>query len=637
VTALALFIVLCSPAEPYDWPLELPRIVTSSFGEYRTGRFHAGIDLRTGGIGKEVRAPQDGYVSRVRCSPWGYGKAVYLTLEDGRTVVFAHLDGFSAPLAEYVRRNQHEKRSYTVDLFPGASQFPFKRGEVVARSGQTGVGVPHLHYEIRDPEGRPVNPRLLGITWPDATRPVIRKVLVMPSGPGSLVNGRPAPAILDVSETAPGEYRCKRITASGAAGFGVDVVDPANQGASVLGVHTLTTTVDGAELFRVANDMISYNTIGSGAVAWHPLLLDKGRFLLQWRWPGNQAPSFSLTKQDGWFVVPQNDVEVRIEAVDSLGNAAAVTVPLSPGGPVELPTFSASSDGRGRVSIEPMGDWLLVTMRFSKPEPAAPELTVSDTGTYDGGLVMRTSADTFMAVYRPSPLTGEVTIRVSHEHITPFEERLAVFRRGEPARTVTFGDLEVTAAPDSPFGTLFLAVEASDEPVKAPVKRLGCCYRLRYAAPVDAALRVSVPMPGAACWPEQVHIYTGSGARWSAGSTERSRDRLTANVGGPGLLVAMEDSVKPRIRQIRPTQAETITSRRPAISARVSDAGSGIREIEAACGGQWLLMEYDPELERIEWERDEDLPAGEQELVFRVTDRAGNETVATGTLRIPGS
>ena len=102
--ALAILVVLAGePPSPYIWPLDLPQAITSSFGEYRGGRFHAGLDLRTGGIGKQVKAPAAGYVSRVRCSPWGYGKAVYLALDDGNTAVFGHLSAFAPELREYVR------------------------------------------------------------------------------------------------------------------------------------------------------------------------------------------------------------------------------------------------------------------------------------------------------------------------------------------------------------------------------------------------------------------------------------------------------------------------------------------------------------------------------------------------------
>ena len=59
-----------APSEP-GWPLDLPtRYLTSNFMEFRGGRFHAGIDLKTNSeTGYTVRAVEDGYISRVRNRP----------------------------------------------------------------------------------------------------------------------------------------------------------------------------------------------------------------------------------------------------------------------------------------------------------------------------------------------------------------------------------------------------------------------------------------------------------------------------------------------------------------------------------------------------------------------------------------
>jgi len=54
------------------------------------------------------------------------------------------------------------------------------------------------------------------------------------------------------------------------------------------------------------------------------------------------------------------------------------------------------------------------------------------------------------------------------------------------------------------------------------------------------------------------------------------------------------------------------------------------------CGGQWLLTAYDPERRRIEWERDEDLPAGRQQIVIRVTDAARNANTVKRAVAVPG-
>ncbi|MCX5752059.1 MAG: hypothetical protein NTW97_00275, partial [Candidatus Krumholzibacteria bacterium] len=96
-------VLLCAAglarAEGPRWPLNEPRKLSSSFGEYRDGHYHAGIDLRTfGRIGLPCLAPDSCEAVRLRVSPIGYGKALYVRFGDGRTAVFAHLSGFSREL-----------------------------------------------------------------------------------------------------------------------------------------------------------------------------------------------------------------------------------------------------------------------------------------------------------------------------------------------------------------------------------------------------------------------------------------------------------------------------------------------------------------------------------------------------------
>ncbi|MCK5863308.1 MAG: M23 family metallopeptidase, partial [Candidatus Hydrogenedentes bacterium] len=283
---LLLLAAAASAEEVYRWPLDLPRDLSSSFGEYRPGRFHAGIDLRTGGVtGKPVYVAADGYVSRVRCSPWGYGKAVYVQFEDGNSAVYAHLEDYYDVLREYVRDNQHARRSYTVDLYPEPGRFPVYKGRQIAVSGSTGAGPPHLHYELRDSAGRPFNPKLAGAVWPDTVPPIFRSVLIAPEGNAGTVNGGFKPIILDVVRHKGGHYTTAPITASGRIGIAADVIDPGNDGIK-MGVHVLRLTHENKEVFQVRHDYISYNNISNGAVAYHPFFLNEGHYLLLWRWSG---------------------------------------------------------------------------------------------------------------------------------------------------------------------------------------------------------------------------------------------------------------------------------------------------------------------------------------------------------------
>lgn len=86
-------------ASGFIWPTNASRILTSTFGEYRPGRFHAGIDIRTNGTtGYACYAIADGSVIRMRADFDGYGRALYLKLEDGTFAVYAHLSRFNEEL-----------------------------------------------------------------------------------------------------------------------------------------------------------------------------------------------------------------------------------------------------------------------------------------------------------------------------------------------------------------------------------------------------------------------------------------------------------------------------------------------------------------------------------------------------------
>ena len=92
-------------------PLEIPILLSGTFGEFRKTHFHTGIDIKT--LGKEVikvRSIDDGDLIRVKVSTSGYGKAVYIRHYDGTTSVYAHLKKFSPKIQHIIKRLQYEKK-----------------------------------------------------------------------------------------------------------------------------------------------------------------------------------------------------------------------------------------------------------------------------------------------------------------------------------------------------------------------------------------------------------------------------------------------------------------------------------------------------------------------------------------------
>ncbi len=168
------------PLNYFIAPLDIPLESAGSFGELRTNHFHSGIDLRTKEKeGLKVYASANGYVSRIKVSPLGFGNALYITHPNGYVTVYAHLKSFNREITNYLRKIQYAKESYEVDLALKYHELKIKKGEIIALSGNSGSSDgPHLHFEIREQKTeKPVNPLLFGLKITDTIPPTFNKII----------------------------------------------------------------------------------------------------------------------------------------------------------------------------------------------------------------------------------------------------------------------------------------------------------------------------------------------------------------------------------------------------------------------------------------------------------------------------
>jgi len=166
-------------------------LLSGTFAELRSNHFHSGLDIKTQQRrGLKVKASATGFVSRIKVSHFGYGKALYITHPNGYTTVYAHLQKFSPDIEAYVKQQQYKKESYQIELFPKAGTLPVLKDNLIAYSGNSGgSGGPHLHYEIRDKQQRPMNPLLFGLDVKDTTNPIIKSIYAYPLDNQASING----------------------------------------------------------------------------------------------------------------------------------------------------------------------------------------------------------------------------------------------------------------------------------------------------------------------------------------------------------------------------------------------------------------------------------------------------------------
>ncbi|HLB01059.1 MAG TPA: M23 family metallopeptidase, partial [Bacteroidota bacterium] len=284
----------------YVWPTDASRKITSSFAEFRTLHFHGGIDISTNGtVGHRVFAVQDGYLLRVRITPSGYGKMLYLRHPDGYVSTYAHLKSFNPEIERLASAEQYRTGRYEIDLLYSGPVHRVGKGDVIAYTGDTGFGPPHLHFEIRDTNLNPVNP-LLGESFRQEDRipPNIYRLLVRPLSAGSRVNDRDNPRIYSRFPRRDGGYRlAEKIRIRGEVGFAVETVDRSNGVAGRKGVHMTDLTLDGQNIFH--SELNAIPILKTAQIYLHydfPMILaGKGRFQKLYVERGNELPFYMKT------------------------------------------------------------------------------------------------------------------------------------------------------------------------------------------------------------------------------------------------------------------------------------------------------------------------------------------------------
>ncbi len=322
------------PKDYFHSPLDIAIALAGNFGELRPNHFHTGIDITTHGVeGLPVKAAADGYVSRIKVGPWGYGHVIYITHPNGYTTVYGHLSAFNSVIGEYVKKNQYINESFEVELTPAPNEFPVKQGEVIAYSGNTGSsGGPHLHFEIRDSKTEEaINPLLFGLPVKDNVAPTIVSLVIIPSEPNSLINGKnelKKILLKPEGKTFVFANPADSIVVSGKIGFAIEAYDKENIPTGKNGVYGIRLQCDNRTIYsdrleripfdksRYINSFIDYRE--------HE---EHNHFYMQsFLLPNNELPIYDSVVNNGYCDFKADSIhKLKYSVSDTYGNTVTAT------------------------------------------------------------------------------------------------------------------------------------------------------------------------------------------------------------------------------------------------------------------------------------------------------------------------
>ncbi len=319
-------------AQTYLWPTNSSKYLASSFCEYRPGHYHAAIDIKTwNSEGYECYAVEDAKIHRINLSVHGAGKALYLKLKDGRFAVYFHLQKFPDKIEEELRKLQIRKKKYSVEWYP--KDWFVQKGELIAYTGQTGIGVPHLHFEIRSASNIPINPIPFFNDVKDQIRPQLKNILVIPQNKNSTVNGSFLPRSYSLSYIRNGVFIIDDpIYAEGLLGLAVSGYDQANDVSNKLGFYSTKMSVEGKKIFQYAYDEISFKQTRFVDIdIFYPEKVKTGiRYNKLFLEPFNKLSLYDRTLGSGLISLHSEKTSFEIEVTDFFGNISIIKGVLLP-------------------------------------------------------------------------------------------------------------------------------------------------------------------------------------------------------------------------------------------------------------------------------------------------------------------
>ena len=323
------------PEDYFQSPLDIPLDLSGSFGELRSNHFHSGLDFKTKGVeGLPVYAAGDGYISRIKISTFGYGKAIYITHPNGYTSVYGHLQKANGAIQEFIKKRQYQEKAYEVEMYLYPTELPVKKGDIIAFTGNTGgSGAPHLHFEFRNTKSEEIlNPLHFGFKKiiKDERKPVIQGLVAYPLD-STTVNNSQLPINIPFSKQADGTYLGTKVRADGRMSFGINAYDFCTNAYNKNGLYKVKAYLNGVLQYQYGFDGFAFDETRyiNNFIDYERFHIMRQRVQKLFQLADYPLSVVADNKKDGTIKVqPGTNYTYRIELYDFHGNRVDVIIPL---------------------------------------------------------------------------------------------------------------------------------------------------------------------------------------------------------------------------------------------------------------------------------------------------------------------
>lgn len=332
-------LVICSVGfsqvtNPSDFhsPLGIPLEISANFGELRPNHFHMGVDFKTNGVeGIQLHAIEKGFISRVKVSPYGYGKVIYIDHPNGITSVYAHCSKFKGALDSLVKKAQEKERNFEVEIYFTPADIPVKKGELIALSGNTGSSTaPHLHFELRDTKTEiALNPLVYGFNISDHVAPEIKALKVY----SVTAEGYQIPGKSRISPVSKGKFGyyiggdqllipADYCSEDGGVGFAFEVVDHVDNSHNACALYASTMRTEMDTLFSQKVDKISFDEsrFVNSHKDYQEYSKSKRKFQKSYKTRGNPLGIYKSGRSGILFLKPKDSLQITYTVMDAYAN-----------------------------------------------------------------------------------------------------------------------------------------------------------------------------------------------------------------------------------------------------------------------------------------------------------------------------